>query len=191
MMAISLRSGTPGVRLGLALALSLVLHVAVLLPRANAPRAAKSSAPAPALDVSFAAPVLATQPPEEAKSSETVQAALLQPAPTAATPSPQTSPTAARPTEAPRPLRGRALSAAMAALTREEFYPRAAIESGLEGRVVLLLNLSAAGTVTAVEIADSSGHAILDAAALAAAGRIGALPGGARQVLLPVEFRLE
>jgi len=190
-MAISLRSGTPGVRLGLALALSLVLHVAVLLPRASAPRPAQAPVPVPALDVSFAAPALATHPPEESKSSETVSAATLKPAPTAVVPSPQSRPTAVRPTEAPRPLRGRALNAAMAALTREEFYPRAAIERGLEGRVVLLLSLSATGTVTAVEIAGGSGHAILDAAALAAAGRIGALPGGARQVLLPVEFRLE
>jgi protein TonB len=88
-------------------------------------------------------------------------------------------------------LTGRALNTALAALTREEFYPREAIARGLEGRVVLLLTLDTAGTVTAFEVASSSGHPMLDGAALKAAMRIGSLPGGRLQVLLPVEFRLE
>jgi protein TonB len=56
---------------------------------------------------------------------------------------------------------------------------------------VLLLTLSETGRVVGVEVAGSSGHAILDAAAVKAAGRIGVLPSGGRQALLPVEFRLE
>lgn len=91
----------------------------------------------------------------------------------------------------PRLLRGRALSAALAALAQEEFYPRAAIEQGLEGRVVLLLSLGEAGRVTGVAVAASSGHLLLDDAAVRAASRIGALPLPAGQALLPVEFRLE
>jgi len=79
----------------------------------------------------------------------------------------------------------------MAALAREEFYPREAIARGLEGRVVLLLTFDAAGRLAILEIASSSGHPILDNAALTAAQRIGSLPGVRRQVLLPVEFRLE
>ncbi len=88
-------------------------------------------------------------------------------------------------------LAGRALAAALAALAREEFYPREAIAQGLEGRVVLLLTLDDAGRVTRIEVASSSGHRILDEAARKAAARIGRVVGGRRQVLLPVEFSLE
>ena len=79
----------------------------------------------------------------------------------------------------------------MAAIVSEEFYPREAIERGIEGRVVLLLTLTETGGVADIEMASSSGHALLDTAALAAARRITTLPAGRRQVLLPVEFRLE
>jgi len=108
--------------------------------------------------------------------------------PAAAPPAPSLRPQLPKP---PKPLSGRALDTALAALTREEFYPRAAIARGLEGRVVLLLTLDAGGAVTAIEVAGSSGHLLLDDAALKAATRIGRLPGGRRQALLPVEFRLE
>lgn len=91
----------------------------------------------------------------------------------------------------PQPLAGRALTAALAALAREEFYPREAIAQGLEGRVVLLLTLDDMGHITRIEVASSSGHQILDEAARKAATRIGRLPSGRRQALLPVEFRLE
>lgn len=101
---------------------------------------------------------------------------------------PATTPVAA---EKPRALTGRALSKALAALAREEFYPREAIARGLEGKVVLLLVLDEAGRITRIEVASSSGHALLDEAARKAAGRIDRLPAGRRQVLLPVEFHLE
>ncbi|MCX8018187.1 MAG: energy transducer TonB, partial [Rhodocyclaceae bacterium] len=91
----------------------------------------------------------------------------------------------------PRPLSGRPLAIALAALTKEEFYPRAAIEQGWEGRVVLLLSLDDGGRVRGIEVAGSSGYPLLDDAALRAATRIGALPLGPGQALLPVEFRLE
>jgi protein TonB len=62
---------------------------------------------------------------------------------------------------------------------------------GLEGDVILLLNLSDTGQLLSASIARSSGHAILDQAALDAARRIGALPGNPRQTLFPVNFRLQ
>jgi protein TonB len=186
MKAMALRSGEPGVRLGLALAASLVLHGAILFPpgATRLPHDAASRPPAvpsASLHATLTAPALATQPEEGAAPVE-------EPAvesPTAVPPAPTFG--EAR----PKPLTGRALDLAYAALTSEEFYPGEAIERGLEGRVVLLLRLDAAGTVTAVEVASSSGHALLDAAAVQAAGRIGALPGGGRQVLLPVDFMLD
>lgn len=125
-----------------------------------------------------------------------VQSLATQPKPEPATESPASLAVPRRPTfsareEHPRELKGKTLDTALAALAQEEFYPRAAIARGLEGRVVLLLTLSESGAVTGIEVASSSGHALLDAAALKAAARIAALPGGRRQVLLPVEFRLE
>jgi protein TonB len=164
-------------RFGWALAASLAMHLAVLLPaqwwrpREHAPLSPLAVRLPPAADL---AQELATQPEMIAKPTDAVP-----PAPTM------------QPTEKPRELKGLALDAAMAVLAREEFYPREAIRHEIEGRVVLLLGLDAAGRVTAIEVASSSGHAILDDAALRAATRISALPGGRRQVLLPVEFRLE
>ena len=188
MGGLSLRSGTPGVRIGLALGASVLLHLAVLLPAgAWLPR---KPASAPPLEVSL--------PPAEAVRELATAPAMIEPAVPAAppAPSPRASaqfprPPAAKPQASPKPLTGKALNSALAALTREEFYPREAIARGLEGRVVLLLVLDDAGRVTAIDLASSSGHAILDGAALQAARRIGPVAGGRRQVLLPVEFRLE
>lgn len=173
-------------RFGWALAASLAMHFVALMPAQWwLPRQAASPPP---LDVRLPpvdlAQELATQPEMLEKPSNAVPVverhdSAVPPAPTF------------RPTEKPRELKGRALDSAMAALTHEEFYPRQAIERGWEGRVVLLLTLDTAGRVTAIEVASSSGHAILDDAALRAATRITVLPGGRRQVLLPVEFRLE
>ena len=55
---------------------------------------------------------------------------------------------------------------------------------------MLLLALDENGRILTAEIAKSSGHVLLDQAALDAARHIGALPGNPRQTLLPVSFRL-
>lgn len=194
MKAIALRSGrsggSPGVRLGLALAASLVLHVAALLP---AGRWHKSSPPPPVpqpLLATLQAPALVTHPEAAQTAAPEAETPPVEKPVAAAPPIPERGPTPAR-RATPKLLTGRALDTALAVLAREEFYPRTAIEQGLEGRVVLLLSLSDDGAVTAVAIASTSGYAVLDQAALHAASRIGALPGGSRQVLLPVEFWLE
>lgn len=186
MRATALRSGRPAgsqeIRLGLALALSIVVHLAVLMPTGwLRPPPEDVSIP---LQVELPPPVAATRldtHPERLESAAAAPPAAVPPAPTLRLE--RTSP--------PRELQGRALDAALAALLREEVYPRAAIDAGLEGRAVLLLTLDATGRVMAVELAASSGHALLDDAALRAATRIGGLPEGRRQVLLPVDFRLE
>jgi protein TonB len=164
-------------RFSLALAASLALHLAVLLPvEWWLPRV-----PVPSLP-----PLAVMLPPPETAREIATQPERLQPPANAVPPAPSSTPP-----EKPRELKGRVLDTALAALAREEFYPREAIARGLEGRVVLLLTLDATGRVTALEVASSSGHLILDGAALKAAMRIGSLPGGRRQALLPVEFRLE
>jgi len=90
----------------------------------------------------------------------------------------------------PRTLQGRALSRAQAALAAHLLYPPEAVALGLEGDAILLLILTDSGQLVSAAIARSSGHALLDQAALDAARRIGALPGNSRQTLFPVSFRL-
>lgn len=114
------------------------------------------------------------------------------PAPMAETVSTEAESTVASPphTATPRTLQGRGLSRAQAALSQHLFYPPQAIALGLEGEVVLLLTLTDNGRLVSAAVARSSGHALLDQAALDAAQRIGALPGNPRQTLFPVSFRL-
>ena len=109
-------------------------------------------------------------------------------------------PNAERPKPAPREakrqeprahLQGEAARAANEQLARELFYPVEAVERGLEGEAVVLLFLDAAGNVMAARLERSSGHAILDDAAVRAARTLRALPESApREALLPVRFRL-
>jgi periplasmic protein TonB len=76
-------------------------------------------------------------------------------------------------------------------------YPAEARRRGLQGKVVLLVEVSAAGLPDSVAVASSSGHAALDQAALAAvqrwhfspATRGGTPVAGTAQV--PIQFRLE
>lgn len=114
-----------------------------------------------------------------------------------------------RPLAATRPLRP-AGGAASAALRRAEpmpeahlgealkrlsdtlLYPPQAVQQGLEGEVVVLLELGAGGRVLDASIASGSGHALLDDAALRAAHRLGSLSPAleGKAILLPVRFRL-
>ena len=79
----------------------------------------------------------------------------------------------------------------MQQLARELFYPPAAIERGLEGEALVLLFLDASGNAIAARLESSSGHALLDDAAVKAARTLRSLPDTApREALLPVRFRL-
>lgn len=180
MSLLALRLDRPGVRLGWALGGSFVLHLFVLVPVGW--WAAVSLPPPPV-------PLTVQLPEPELAPVTALTTVVEEPEPPPSKPAVAPAPTF--PTPKPRPLRGKALATAMAALSQEMFYPREAIERGLEGRVVLLLHLDHAGRVQAAEVASSSGHALLDAAAVQAAGKITAIGGNARQVLLPVDFRLD
>lgn len=183
MTAFRSRAAPPVLRFGLSTLASLLLHAALLWPPGFARSRPVPPPRPPALEAVLLAPALATreEPPE--------------PAAAEAPPTPPTSTVPPEPTFSrkppPRELKGRALNSALAALAQQDFYPRAAIERGLEGDVVVLLSLDEDGAIAAAAVATSSGHALLDSAALAAVQRIGRLPGGARQVLLPVRFRLD
>jgi periplasmic protein TonB len=93
-------------------------------------------------------------------------------------------------TTAPR-LEGEAALKAMEQLRRELPYPPEAIERGLQGEALVLLFLDASGNAIAARLESSSGHALLDEAALRAARSLRSLPASApREALFPVRFRL-
>lgn len=71
-------------------------------------------------------------------------------------------------------------------------YPLEAVKQGLEGMVILDVTLDASGSVSAAKVLDTSGHAILDDAAVAAAMRVFKMPEWANtSEILPVVFKLE
>ena len=74
---------------------------------------------------------------------------------------------------------------------RQEFYPVEAIAQGIEGEALVLVMLDPNGQVSAARIEESSGHRILDDAALHAVRALRSLPADVpRETLLPVRFRL-
>lgn len=86
----------------------------------------------------------------------------------------------------------RAVDKAQRKLSQYLFYPPEAIARGLEGETRLLLTLDDNGRISEVSVAASSGHAILDQAAVRAARAMGRVNWSqARELLLPVVFRLE
>ena len=86
----------------------------------------------------------------------------------------------------------REIERAQRKLSKQLFYPPEAVARGIEGEVRLILKLSAEGAVVEVSIAASSGHAILDNAAIKAALAMGRLSGASsRELILPVIFRLQ
>ena len=70
------------------------------------------------------------------------------------------------------------------------FYPPAAIAQGLEGEAILMLRFGSGGTLINAEVAKSSGHAILDEAALRAIRATPHFAAGPREMLFPVSFSL-
>jgi len=92
---------------------------------------------------------------------------------------------------APPLLEGEAALKAGEQLRRELPYPAEAIARGLQGEALVLLFLDASGNAIAARLEASSGHALLDDAAVQAARGLRSLPHSApREALVPVRFRL-
>jgi len=177
-----------------ALAASLALHAAALmLPALALPRALRVHDAA----VTFLTahleprgPVESAPPPEVLKN--TIDAP--KPARPRAEPRPPraAAPAPPKPRPPPEPLAGEVLDRALGQLSQTLLYPPEAVRRGLEGEVVVMLELDADGRIVAASVASGSGHAILDEAAVRAARQLGALgPAlGGKAILLPVRFRL-
>lgn len=167
--------------------LSLIAHLALLLAmtwRSDAPAPSPLKAPIKATlrDAPVTPSTLGDTKTSAPKNSAT-------PNPTPLNPTPLFLPRATP--SVPKHLQGASLRRAQAMLSKHLFYPPLAVTQGLEGEVVLLLTLDAGGQIRSLAIAKSSGHALLDDAALDAVRHIGALPGNPPQTLLPVTFRLQ
>lgn len=184
--------------LGRALALSLFLHAALIAAVAQlaVPALRTARHVQPELKVSLREPPAEPPAPAQPKlfvPEEAPRNANAGPPPRASRPAEilvavPTGPLA--PGMLPR-LEGEAAYRAMEQLQRELHYPRAAIERGLQGEALVLLFLDASGNAIAARLEATSGHALLDEAAVRAARALRSLPDSApREVLLPVRFRL-
>ena len=172
-----------------ALILSLILHAAVIF--VNLPASAPKQRPVqmelrarlaePRLVEPLAVPLEQPRlmlPPEPPRNANAVAAVSKKPSPSSMS--------------VPQALTGDAAQKAMEQLARDLPYPPEAIERDQQGEAVVLLFLDRAGNVVAARLEASSGHALLDEAALRAARQLRALPDSApREALLPVRFRLK
>ena len=172
-------------RLTLALVLSLLLHLApfIELPFVPAP---KSAAPPPLKAELRMAPKMAPNLPTPVP--------LVLPEPQPPTPMAKTTPSAKKILTAPtgkRNWQDEIRQQFRKQHERQEFYPVEAISRGIEGEALVLVMLDPNGQVSAARIEESSGHRILDDAALRAVRALRSLPADApRETLLPVRFRL-
>lgn len=93
---------------------------------------------------------------------------------------------------APERLAPDALRETLGRLAEELLYPADALRRGLEGEVVVLVELGEGGRILDASIASGSGHPALDDAAVRAVRRLGTLgPAAAhKSILLPVRFRI-
>jgi protein TonB len=202
--------------LAFALAGSLLLHGAlVALPRwkprpapAFAPLTAQLVAPpvvVPAAPPPTPAPVPEAAAPERARAEPTSSPVATREAPRKpareparsrapsreAHPPPAPVPPLDPPRSAPEPMPQKDLQAVYERLAQDhQLYPEEAIKRGLSGEVVLIVEIGAGGRIVGASVATSSGHRILDDAALRAVRRLGGLGTGnaGRSFLLTIRF---
>jgi protein TonB len=182
--------------LGPALAISLALHAALIF--VNVQEAADRTPKPPPPDITVrlpAPPKLEVPKPEPVPRlqlpPEPERNAIATPPKPALKPRPTIAETRVAPPDSPQRLSGQAARVALEQLARDLPYPAEAIERGLQGEALVLIFLDAAGNAIAARLETSSGHAILDEAAVRAARQLRALPDSApREALLPVRFRL-
>lgn len=140
---------------------------------ALAPPTVSQPAPTPVTSPAVAPPPVRTRvtPPRRTKSPppRAVAQATSQPAPGV--------PVQAALPAAPSPALGeQVLAAIQINLERHFHYPAQARRRNWEGRVVLSFRVTPGGGVTSIQVTESSGHELLDQAALTALSRAAAMP---------------
>jgi periplasmic protein TonB len=183
----------PPRRLLLAFAVSLTLHAAAI--GGGALKGLLAPVPPARLNVSLRP---AETPPAEALVKNTLAADETKPEPQeqakpAPPPKPDRQPAPAKPEkrDGKRTDKGHT-DAVQKKLAEHVFYPPEAIARGLEGTVMLLIVFDNDGRIIDAQLAASSGHAILDNAAIRAAYAVGRMPGQpAGEAIKPVTFQLQ
>ena len=182
--------------LALAFALSLLLHAGALeLATALMPKAVRAERLSNPLDVRLreaAVPAVPLALPKlKLDPSLHASAARAAPASPQVLLAPQRGGGARQRSHVPRGLAGDAAESAYRQMARSLYYPREAIAQGLDGEATVLLFLDEQGNAIAARLEKTSGHALLDDAAVRAARSLRGLPASApREALLPVVFRL-
>lgn len=189
--------------LGPAVALSLALHAMALTiglrpltlrtpqPPASELKVHLSELPKPAAPEAPVPRLTLPEPQQNAIATAPMAAVKPRPAQAAARLAPPDDSKASKAEAAIPRLSGDAARKAAEQLARELPYPAEAIERGWQGEAMVLLFLDNTGNAIAARLEASSGHAILDEAALRAARQLRSLPDSApREALLPVRFRL-
>lgn len=113
--------------------------------------------------------------PQKAEPAPTPAPAVEAPAPAPAPAPAKPAAPAAKPAPAPAPSAGdknRALGMIVQVIEAHKRYPRRARQTGVEGTVVLSVKAGADGIVTSVDIAKKADSALLNRAALEAAGKL-------------------
>lgn len=183
-------------RLIFALALSLALHASLVFPELLGRLAA--APPRRALQATLRLPPMPETPPAEPLLKNTIDTEQTPPkqqpppAPKQQPPPALKPPPPATPPAKPKTAAKREVQVAQRKLSQHLFYPPEAVARGIEGEVRLIVKLSADGAVENVSIAASSGHPLLDNAAIKAAYAMGRLTGAtSRELILPVIFQLQ
>jgi protein TonB len=76
-------------------------------------------------------------------------------------------------------------------IERARVYPDAARRQGMQGIVEVRFRIGPEGSVEAVEIVRSSGHALLDQASIDTVRRAGPYPRVAGWIRIPLAYRLD
>ena len=170
-------------RLNIALALSLALHASLLLP--DLIKRPPVAPPRPALQALLRLPPVPEPEPVEPllkntlDEEETPERRLNEPPPSPA------------PAKAQKRAVQREVQIAQRKLNEHLFYPPEAVARGLEGEVRLIIKVGADGSIDDVSVAASSGHSILDNAAIKAAYAMGKPGGTSHELIVPVIFQLQ
>lgn len=175
----------PQFRLALALIVSLLFHLLPFISELVTPRPAPlPPSPLPALTAELRPPPLPAAPPLMLPEEPTEKAA--KPKPLQAAPKP------AAMSGKPRSWEDEVSKQFRKQAEQGLYYPAEAIAQGLQGEVLVLMIIGGNGQVSAARIEQSSGHRLLDEAALHAVRSLRSLPADApHQALLPVRFSIK